>query len=133
MLSNSYFKVENSSLDEGVLDLRAIDLILFSFIEGEQIRDIRDDWVGEDFIIVLTPDLRVLLQPWMGNSGARVLIEAKSIKVIEAFYFLLLVANITFWLVKSASKLATTFIRYFLIKFISQIWCENKYKIKKWY
>jgi len=55
--------VENSSLDEGVLDLRAIDLILFSFIEGEQIRDIRDDWVGEDFIIVLTPDLRVLLQP----------------------------------------------------------------------
>jgi hypothetical protein len=57
----------------------------------------------------------------MGNSGVRVLIGANSIKVIKAFYFLLLVVNITFWLVKNASKLATTFIRYFLIKFISQI------------
>jgi hypothetical protein len=57
----------------------------------------------------------------MGNSGVRVLIGANSIKVIEAFYFLLLVVNITFWLVKNALKLATTFIRYFLIKFISQI------------
>lgn len=121
VLSNSDFKVENSSLDEGVLDLRAIDLILFSFIEGQEIRDIGDAWVREGFIIVLTPDLLVLLQPWMGNSGVRVLIGANSIKVIKAFYFLLLVVNITFWLVKNASKLATTFIRYFLIKFISQI------------
>ena len=87
MLSNSDFKVENSSLDEGVLDLRAIDLILFSFIEGQEIRDIGDDWVREGFIIVLTPDLLVLLQPWMGNSGVRVLVGANSIKVIEAFYF----------------------------------------------
>jgi hypothetical protein len=63
VLSNSDFKVENSSLDEGVLDLRAIDLILFSFIEGQEIRDIGDDWVKEGFIIVLTPDLLVLLQP----------------------------------------------------------------------
>jgi hypothetical protein len=63
VLSNSDFKVENSSLDEGVLDLRAIDLILFSFIEGQEIRDIGDDWVREGFIIVLTPDLLVLLQP----------------------------------------------------------------------
>ena len=121
VLSNSDFKVENSSLDEGVLDLRAIDLILFSFIEGQEIRDIGDDWVREGFIIVLTPDLLVLLQPWMGNSGVRVLIGTNSIKVIKAFYFLLLVVNITFWLVKNALKLATTFIRYFLIKFISQI------------
>lgn len=82
MLSNSDFKVENSSLDEGVLDLRAIDLILFSFIEGQEIRDIGDDWVKEGFIIVLTPDLLVLLQPWMGNSGVRVLVGANSIKVI---------------------------------------------------
>ena len=82
MLSNSDFKVENSSLDEGVLDLRAIDLILFSFIEGQEIRDIGDDWVREGFIIVLTPDLLVLLQPWMGNSGVRVLVGANSIKVI---------------------------------------------------
>jgi hypothetical protein len=63
VLSNSDFKVENSSLDEGVLDLRAIDLILFSFIEGQEIRDIGDAWVREGFIIVLTPDLLVLLQP----------------------------------------------------------------------
>jgi hypothetical protein len=63
VLSNSDFKVENSSLDEGVLDLRAIDLILFSFIKGQEIRDIGDDWVREGFIIVLTPDLLVLLQP----------------------------------------------------------------------
>lgn len=82
VLSNSDFKVENSSLDEGVLDLRAIDLILFSFIEGQEIRDIGDDWVKEGFIIVLTPDLLVLLQPWMGNSGVRVLVGANSIKVI---------------------------------------------------
>jgi len=82
VLSNSDFKVENSSLDEGVLDLRAIDLILFSFIEGQEIRDIGDDWVREGFIIVLTPDLLVLLQPWMGNSGVRVLVGANSIKVI---------------------------------------------------
>jgi len=82
VLSNSDFKVENSSLDEGVLDLRAIDLILFSFIKGQEIRDIGDDWVKEGFIIVLTPDLLVLLQPWMGNSGVRVLVGANSIKVI---------------------------------------------------
>jgi hypothetical protein len=57
----------------------------------------------------------------MVNSGVRVLIGVNSIKVIEAFYFLLLVVNITFWSVKNVLKLATTFIRYFLIKFISQI------------
>jgi hypothetical protein len=32
----------------------------------------------------------------MGNSGVRVLIGANSIKVIKAFYFVLLVVNITF-------------------------------------
>jgi hypothetical protein len=31
--------------------------------EGQEIRDIGDDWVREGFIIVLTPDLLVLLQP----------------------------------------------------------------------